>query len=419
MSIALVDCNNFFVSCERVFRPDIEGRPAVVLSNNDGCVIARSEEVKAIGIPMGIPYFKAADIIKRHNVQVFSCNHTLYGDFSRRVDEVLEMFSPSVENYSIDESFLDFSGLRTPILHAHEIRKTVKQWTGIPTCVGIGPTKTIAKLANHCAKRMKEWNGVCDLSQEHLRHSMMERIDVADIWGVGAKSADKLRSAGIRNAMTLATAPPRLVRDLLHVPGARLQDELNGIKCFGLDVFPAAKKGIHVTRSFGRAVTDMAEIGEALATFAFRSAEKLRHEGQETKHLTIFIRTSHHGSGPFYSNAMSYTFPTATDSSFEMTRAAMAMLPEIFRPGIRYAKAGVYLGELSKKGSTPQDLLTYQTSNVSKKVMGALDRVNGLFGAGSLKPARLVNTARENWLSRKELRSPNYTTRWGDFMAVR
>lgn len=419
-SIALVDCNNFFVSCERVFRPDVEGRPAVVLSSNDGCIIARSEEAKALGIKMGEPYFMARDIIDRHNVQVFSGNHALYGDISRRVDEVLEMFSPRVENYSIDESFLDFTGIRTPILHAHDLRRTVRQWTGIPTCVGIAPTKTLAKLANRCAKKMPVWNGVCDLSAEPLRSDMMARTDVADIWGIGQASAEKLYRAGIRDALALAKASPRLVRDLMNVPGARLQDELNGIPCFGIDVFPSAKKGIAVTRSFGERVTELDDLKEAVADFTTRAAAKLRGEGQETKTLTVFIRTGRHGQAQaYYSNAMTFAFPAATDDSIGMTRAALAMLGQLYRPGYKYAKAGVYLGDLSEKGMTTQDLLTWGVKKTSDKVMEALDRVNRAFGQGALKPARLAAVQQSAWQPKSARRSQGYTTRWGDFLAVR
>ena len=420
-TIALVDCNNFFASCERLFRPDLEGRAVVVLSNNDGCIIARSNEAKALGIEMGEPYFKAKDLIELHRVEVFSCNHTLYGDISRRVDSVLELFSPCVENYSIDESFLDLSGFPDAAQHGREIRRTVQQWVGMPTCVGIGPTKTLAKLANICAKKNHDFAGVCDLSDPALRLQMMQKMDIGDIWGVGRASAEKLRGAGAQTVAQLAAMPLPKVRQILHVPGARIVEELNGRRCFGLDSFPDARKGIHVTRSFGRGVTQMAELQQALATFASRAAEKLRLERQETRHITIFIRTSRFAAGPYYSNAMNLSFPSATDSSFDLIRAAMVMLPKIWRGDCKYAKAGVYLSELSPKGSTPKDLLTYQHVENSTRLMEAMDRVNGAFGRETIKPARLARIdghTKESWLSRREKRSPNYTTRWKDFLTV-
>ena len=421
MTIALVDGNNFFASCERVFRPDLEGKPVVVLSNNDGCIISRTNEAKALGIKMGEPYFKVKDLIQLHRVAVFSCNHTLYGDISRRVDEVLSQFSPAVENYSIDESFLDFFGIKNPVAHGHEIRKTVLQWTGIPTCVGIAPTKTLAKLANHCAKTMPAYGGVCDFSDVHFRRELMAQIGTREVWGVGQASSEKLEAGGIRTVLQLAGLPSMRARQMLGVQGARLVEELNGHSCFGVDVFPDARKGVHVTRSFGKPVTHIADLQQALATFSARAAEKLRLEGQEAKHMTIFIRTSRFAEGPYYSNAMSLTFPSATDSSFELIRAAMVMLPKIWKRGCRFAKAGVYLSELTPKDSTPKDLLTWQMAGNATRLMGVMDKVNGVFGGGTLKSlrlARLKEDLKDAWSSRRESRSPNYTTRWGDFLTV-
>lgn len=420
-SIALVDCNNFFVSCERLFRPDLEGRTVVVLSNNDGCIISRSDEAKALGIKMGEPYFKARDVIKFHNVEVFSCNHTLYGDISRRVDETLSWFSPAVENYSIDESFLDFSGFADKAKHGREIRRTVLQWTGIPTCVGIGPSKTLAKLANYAAKKMAHFGGVCDLSDVNLRHTVMAATGVGDIWGVGHASCEKLQRAGVRTVLQLANMPASQARQVLGVQGARLVEELNGKRCFGLDVFPDARKGIHVTRSFGKPVTQISELQQALSTFASRAAAKLRMEEQEARRLTIFIRTSKFADAPSYSNALSMDFPTATDSSFDLIRAAMVMLPRIWRDGQKFAKAGVYLSELSEKDSTPRNLLTYQTVQTATPLMRAMDKLNGVFGHDTIKPACLLRKKEDihgNWLSRREMRSPNYTTRWQEMLRV-
>jgi DNA polymerase V len=348
---ALVDCNNFFVSCERIFRPDLEGKPVIVLSNNDGCVIARSNESKALGISMGVPFFQIRNLVAKFGIAVFSCNHTLYGDISRRVNETLDRFSDRIEPYSIDESFLDITGHCAPLLTGNDIRRTVRQWTGIPTCVGIGTTKTLAKLANHAAKKMPQFAGVCDLSLPALRQEIFHTTDIADIWGIGAMSAEKLYCAKIRTVAQLAALSSAQARHLLQVQGARIHAELNGAVCFPLDDFPDARQGIAVTRSFGRAVTVMEELGQALAAFASRAAEKLRQDGLEAAHITAFARTSRHGGDAPYSKTLSFDFSTPTDSSFDLNRAVQNMLPHIYRDGVRFAKAGVFLNGLSPRAA--------------------------------------------------------------------
>lgn len=419
--IALVDCNNFFVSCERVFRPDLERKPVVVLSNNDGCVVSRSDEAKRLGVPMGVPLFKIRDLVARHGIVTISGNHGLYGDLSRRVDAVLEGFSPAVENYSIDESFLDFSGVRAPVLLSQEIRRTVRRWTGIPTCVGLGPTKTLAKVANYIAKKNPQYQGVCDVSGVAFRRVLLAEMDVGDIWGIGAKSAEKLRASGIRTALDFADMPSRHARQILHVGGERLHAEINGDPCFPVNTFPDARQGIQVTRSFGRAITDLADMQQAIALYAAKAAEKLRANCLETPLLTVYIRTSRHAEN-FYCNAATFRFPDPSACTVEMTRAALSLLPSIWRQGVRYAKAGVCLAELLPAGSAPKDLFSFdpvlqRQKRVSEKTMATLDRVNRMFGGATLAPARLVGE--RDWQGRRQKASPHYTTRWSDLPQVK
>lgn len=420
-TIALVDCNNFFVSCERVFRPDLEHRPVVVLSNNDGCVVSRSDEAKRLGVPMGVPLFKIRDLVVKRGIVTISGNHSLYGDLSRRVDAVLEEFSPAVENYSIDESFLDFSGVRTPVLLSQEIRRTVRRWTGIPTCVGVGPTKTLAKVANYIAKKNPQYQGVCDVSVPSFRRTLLAGMDVGDIWGVGAKSAEKLRASGIMTALDFADMPARHARQILHVGGERLHAEMNGEPCFPMNVFPDVRQGIQVTRSFGRVITSLSDMQQAVALYTAKAAEKLRADGLETPMLTVYIRASRH-TEKFYCNAATFRFADPSACTVEMTRAALSLLPAIWREGVRYAKAGVCLAELQPAGSAPKDLFSFdpalqQQKKVSEKTMAALDRVNRMFGSATLRPARLVGTG--DWQGRRQKASPYYTTRWKDLPQVK
>lgn len=415
---ALVDGNNFYVSCERVFDPKLEGVPVVVLSNNDGCVVARSAEAKALGIPMGAPYFQLRGLIERNGVRVYSSNYPLYSDMSQRVVSVLAGYAPC-EVYSIDESFLDLRGIertrRIPL--GHEIRNKVRRWTGIPTCAGIGPTKTLAKLANHVAKKRPECAGVCDLSDAALRAHVMPAIDVGEVWGIGAKSAAKLKAAGISTVAELAGMPARQARDLLTVTGERIVHELNGIPCIALDLSPAPKQATAVTRSFGQPVTGSAAMEEAVASFATRAAEKLRAEGQAAAVLQVFMHTNPFNGDPWCSRSGVHHFPEASNDTLAMVAAATRLARRLFRPGHRFTKAGVMALELVTAAEAPRDLFTAGDRIRSEKLMAAIDAINGRMGRNTIQSA--AAGIQKPWQQRRQRLSPCYTTRLEDLPVVR
>ena len=310
---ALVDCNNFYASCERVFNPTLKSRPVVVLSNNDGCVIARSNEAKALGFKMGDPYFKMRPLIERHNVAVFSSNYTLYGDMSRRVIESLEQFTPEVETYSIDEAFLNLAGFTDLADRAEAIRRTVRRWTGIPVSVGIGPTKTLAKAANRLAKASPAANGVWIIDSEQRRLESLARLPIADVWGVGRQWSRFLIARDIITAGDFARQPDSWIRQTLHVVGLRTATELRGTPCIPLELQPPPRKGLVVSRSFGHRLTEFEPIKEALVAYVARAGEKLRRDRQATRHLEVFIQNSPHATHErYYARANGFQLPHAT-----------------------------------------------------------------------------------------------------------
>lgn len=415
----LVDCNNFFVSCERVFRPDLMRKPVIVLSNNDGCAVARSEEAKALGIKMGQPFYQIKTLCERHQVHSFSSNFILYGDFSRRVDETLMQFSPHIENYSVDESFLDLSEIPAQELtdYGRQINQTVKQWTGIPTCIGIGPTKTLAKLANYCAKKMPVFRGVCDLSQVGLRQRLMPKIPVAEIWGVGRRTALKLHRMQIYTAADFLALDAEYLKQHFSIEYARLLQELKGVPCRHLDAEPEPQKGMAVTRSFGKRITDQASMLEAVSTYMHKAAEKLRKRKLVAGHVSVFMRTSHHLSSGRYQGAKSFQFPQATSDIFEMLPIARRLAKQIWRDGYAYAKAGIMLGDLYPYDQAPRDLFTIEASPERQKLLSMMDHLNQQMGAGTMKLAAVG--LQQNWMMRSEQRSPRYTTDWDDLICIK
>ena len=416
---ALVDCNNFYASCERVFDPKLEGKPVVVLSNNDGCVVARSDEAKAMGIGMGVPEFQIRRLLRAHDVQVFSSNYALYGDMSRRVMDTLAQFTPNLEVYSIDEAFLSLSGFASRNLteYGRMIRATVKRWTGIPVSVGIGETKTLAKIAGRVAKRSKEAAGVCDLTAGRDRDALLAGTAVADVWGVGPASARLLTRYGITTALALRDADERWIGRQMGVVGRRLVVELRGIACLALEDCPPPKQGITVSRSFGRPVTSLADMREAVAFYTGRAAEKLRAERLAVNVVTVFLMTNPFKDEPQYSNAATVTLPVATDSTAVLLRYALPGVERIFREGYRYKKAGVMLTALVPANQVQGNLFDRQDRERSSRLMRALDRLNDHMGAGTLRYAAEGFTKR--WRARFERRSPAYTTNWRDLPVVR
>jgi len=421
---ALIDCNNFYASCERVFAPHLRDVPVVVLSNNDGCVVARSAEAKELGIPMAAPFFKFRRLAKHRKVKVFSSNYALYGDMSARVMRTLSEFTPHLEIYSIDEAFLDLSGNGRRDLTAlgHEIAATVLRTTGIPVSVGLGPTKVLAKVANRIAKRNPETGGVLDFTAlgPH-REAHLAQIDVEDVWGIGKRWSETLRQLGISTALDLRDADPHLVRRRLSVVGERIVSELRGTSCLALDDAPPAKRQIMTSRTFGDRVTERADMREAVSTFAARTAEKLRGQGSRARALLVFVTTgTFNEHEPRYSNSATRALPVATHDSGELIAAAVDALDGIWRPGYRYMKAGVMLLDIVPESHDQGALFDAprpQSRGRTRRLMGALDRLNRDLGRGTVRYA--AEGLRKAWRMKQEHRSPAYTTRWDQLPVVR
>lgn len=414
---ALVDCNSFYVSCERVFEPALNARPVVVLSNNDGCVVARSPEAKALGIPMGVAFFKIRNLVRRRRVEVRSSNYTLYGNMSQRVMETMRQFAPDVEVYSIDEAFLDLAGLekRNLLDYGRLIRRTVLQWTGIPVSIGIAATKTLAKAANHIAKRSAETGGVVELFDPTGQSEALARIDVEDVWGVGQRLARMLRRHGIRTALDLRDTDEHWARRRMTVVGQRTVLELRGIPCIDLETQPPAGKTIIRSRSFGRAVVDPAEMNEAVAFFASRAAEKLRSQKLLANMLGVFITTSLFVKRK-YSNGATLSLNAPTDDTSKLIRLAVGGLDRVFREGFEYKKAGVMLSGLIPRRQH-QWLLFGQAERLrSERLMAAMDAVNQDMGADVLRYA--AAGLRQGWQMKQSHRSSRYTTRWDELLTV-
>lgn len=410
--LALIDGNSFYCSCERVFDPRLEKRPVIVLSNNDGCAVARTAEAKALGIAMGQPWFQIKNLCREKGVVAFSSNYALYGDLSRRMNVIYDRFSPDVELYSIDESFvLGDQNLseKARLEWAADLRATTRNWTGIPTCVGIGPTKTLAKLANKAAKKLP--GGICDLTDPAERERVMAGFPIADVWGIGPASQAKLAHLGIEFAAQVKDMDPRLARSLMTVTGERLVRELNGDPAIELELVAPQRKGCAVTRSFGQKVTSIHEMEQAVASYAMRLAEKLRRHDLATDHLQVFMHTSRfRQDDPQRSASTTIDLPEATNDTLLLVSAATRAVRRIWVDGFRYAKAGVITSDLVRPSQAQRALFDGLDHARSGKVMAALDAVNARFGRHTLVPAS-VGFARSS-ATRFEMRSPRYTTRW-------
>jgi len=414
--IALIDVNNFYVSCERVFNPKLIGKPVVVLSNNDGCAVARSNEVKALGIGMGAPWFKFKDLAKQHGIIALSSNYALYADMSNRVMSILREYSPDQEVYSIDESFLDLTGFKTRdlIQYAQHMRQRILQWTGLPVCVGIGATKTLAKLANHCAKKRPQLNGVCNfnvMSSDEL-DKLLSEIPVGEIWGVGGKLAPKLEALGFKSVYDLKHANQKIMRREFSVVMEKTIRELNGDVCIELEDTPPAKKQILSSRSFGQPVRDYNSLAESISLYISRAAEKLRRQQSLAGSVHVYIRTSpFKPDDPFYSNGMTVSLPSPLDDSRQLANVALWALKQLYRPNYNYAKAGVMLSELVPVGKAQMDMFTKtETSAKSAELMKTMDSINRKMGKDSIKLAS--EGFKKPWKMRQENKSPAYTTDW-------
>ncbi|MCJ8139329.1 Y-family DNA polymerase [Falsirhodobacter halotolerans] len=421
--IALIDCNNFYVSCERVFDLSLHGIPVIVLSNNDGCAVARSDEAKALGIKMGAPVFKMRDLMLRHGVRALSSNYTLYGDMSRRVGEVLQDFSPRLETYSIDETFVDLSGFGDRMIpQATAMRAAVRRATGIPTCVGIGPTKTLAKLANFAAKKNPIFGGVCNFMDEMIRDFALARIAVGEVWGIGSATQAKLAAQGIRTVAQLRDMPLALGRKTGTVVLERTVAELRGVPCIDFEDVAPQRKGMAVTRSSGTPMMTFDVLAQAIAAHATRAAEKLRQHGLVAGTITVFYHTNKHKPDrPQTSASRSVKLSPMTNNTFDMVAAAMRAAKAGWKGdpagGVYgYTKAGVILGDLLAEAEAPQ-LLFPPDRPRDARLMDALDTINDRFGKKTLVLGR--EGFGKSWVTKANLRSPRYTTRIEELPVVK
>ena len=417
--IALIDCNNYYVSCERAFDSKLIGVPVIVLSNNDGCAVARSAEAKALGIKMGDPVHLIRDKIERHGIRVLSSNYTLYGDMQRRVVASIEAFARDFEIYSIDETFVDLAGFedRDLVAHVRAMRDQVLRWTTIPTCVGLGPTKTLAKLGNAAAKKNPLFDSVADLRDETVRTWVLDRFAVGDVWGVGGATAAKLAALGIHTAGQLRDMPMKQARAMGTVALERLVAELRGVPSGVVETIEPQRKGMAVTRSFGTPVNDIATLMGAVTQYAMRAGEKLRSHGLVAARLTVFFHTNRYKpDAPQYSASRMIALHPMTNDSFELIAAARRGVEHGWRDGYAITKAGIMLDELVAAELRPRTLLEGDTEK-RDRLMGALDNVNGRFGRFAAVPA--IQGFKREWKMRAEMKSPAWTTRIEDVPWVR
>lgn len=414
---ALVDCNNFYASCEKLFAPRLKNRPVVVLSNNDGCVVARSAEVKALGIPMGVPWFNIKDDARRHGIVAMSSNYALYADMSNRVVEVLSAFSPNIEVYSIDESFLELSGFgNLPgglAMYGAEMRQRIADWLGLAVCVGIAPTKTLAKLANHCAKKnLAGADGVCDFTPLHPDDltQLFDRIDVGEVWGIGRKINARLAAMGINTVRQLRDADAETLRSRFSVVVERTVRELRGVSCIELQEVTPDKQQIISSRSFGQLIHDRVDLEEAVASYMAKAAEKLRAQDSLAGAVQVYIRTNiFKPETPQYQRAVTVPLPDATADTRVLTAWALRVLRRIYRAGYGYHKAGVMLADIMPRLSQQYSLFNAGAPR-AEALMRVVDGINQRYGRGSLRLA--AEGIEQDWRMRRGNLSPGYTTDW-------
>ena len=416
---ALVDCNNFYASCERVFRPDLNGKPIVVLSNNDGCVIARSNEAKDLGIPMGAPAFEYEKVFQQQKVHVFSANFALYGDMSHRVMSVLSDYSPDMEIYSIDECFLSLKGFEFFNLQEYGMlmRNKVVKWTGIPISVGIAPTKALSKVANRIAKKFSErTKGVYIIDSEESRIKALKWLKVEDVWGIGRQHAKRLQAQGVKTAYDFTLLNDAFVRKQMSIVGLRLKHDLQGIPTLNLDEVQP-KKNIATTRSFDGNYTKFEQISERVSTFAVSCAEKLRKQNSCCNSLMVFVHTNRHRKDlPQYSRNIVIQLPFATNSSIELSKFAIQALKQIFKEGYSYKKAGVIVQDFTPQDSVQKSLFE-ERNEKHIPLMKAVDKLNALFGQQKIRLAS--QDAKRVWKMKQEKLSPNYTTKLADIITIK
>lgn len=417
---ALVDCNSFYCSCERVFNPSLNNKPVIVLSNNDGCAVSRTDEAKALGIEMGAAYFQIKDLIKKHDVKVFSSNYTLYGDMSSRVMQVLSTFTPEMEIYSIDEAFLSFKGMNSwdLIKYSKEIRETVLQYTGIPTCIGVAPTKVLSKIANKIAKKnQNKTSGVFSLCDVDYKNEVLKKFAVEDIWGIGRESSKKLHAHRIRTAYDLMKSDPEHIRKYLTVVGARIVEELNGVSCIDLETDTKNRKQIVSSRSFGHQVTSLTELRESVANHVTNASEKLRSQNLICKNLTVFMHTNHFKTNsPQYSNSATMSIPSGTSVTPKLISHSFKLLDRIYRDGYEYKKLGVIFNDLVDKNFVQTDFFESYDKPSEDQFMDVIDRINHYHGKNTVKFAACGID--QFWKMLSEMKSQCFTTRWSEILKI-
>ena len=431
-AIALIDCNNFYVSCERLFQPRLEGKPVVVLSNNDGCVVSRSQEVKDLGVKMGAPWFQLKDLARRHGIIALSSNYTLYADLSNRVMRLLSQWSPDQEIYSIDESFLDLTGIAESFSigpsspdsltrYAQHMRRTIRQCVGITVCVGIAPSKTLAKLANHVAKKQQRYDSVCDFNAMSAMEldALLAQIEVGEVWGVGRRSTSRLQQMGINTVLELKQAQPARIRAEFGVVLERTVAELNGVACLELDDVTPPRQQIICSRSFGVPVSLLPDLEQAVIAYTTRAAEKLRHQHSLAGGIQVYIRTNpHKESDPQYQQARLLPLFEPTNDTRLLCHAALGGLRQIYRSGYAYQKAGVMLTEIIPATARPRTLFDdVAAQQKSASLMATLDRINRRMGSGTMQ--LLGEGVSKNWSMRRGNMSQRYTTEWDELAVAR
>lgn len=417
-ALALVDCNNFYVSCERIFRPDLARVPVVILSNNDGCVVSRSNEAKALGIKMGQPWFECKDLALEHGVLAMSSNYALYADISNRVMAILSDFSPNCEVYSIDESFVDLTGTAKIREVSYAMRERVGMWTGIPVCVGIGPTKTLAKLANHVAKKHPKSKGVFNYNAltSDQKSNLLRHLPVEEVWGVGRRLTKRLANFGITTALDLREAHIPTLRAEFGVVMEKTQRELQETPCIELEEAQADKKQIVCSRSFGGMVSELAVLKDALSSFVANACIKLRAQKSHASVIQVFLGTNRFRKDlPQYAPCLAVPLPHPTNDSLEVNRWAGFLCERMFKPEYQYKRAGIMLSEISPVTHSQGDLLEMAAPE-NHKLMHALDTLNARYGRGSVKVS--TQGGHKGWQMKQERKSPNYTTSWTDVPRV-
>ncbi|MDQ6985067.1 MAG: Y-family DNA polymerase [Candidatus Dojkabacteria bacterium] len=420
---ALVDCNNFFVSCERVFNPKLWNKPTIVLSNNDGCVVARSQEVKDMGVAMGVPYFKIKDLLESKNVNIFSSNFILYGDLSNRVMKTLMSFVDDIELYSIDEAFLrldDDIDKYTSL--GDSIVDTVKKNIGLPVSVGIARTKTLAKIANEIGKLQRRFNSTTDLSilGEAELDDLLNKLDISEVWGIGYRTSEKLRGDGIYNVKDFKYSDRAFIRKKYSVTVERTYLEINGVSCFKLDNNPTPRKGISYTRSFGTPITKIEELEQAVASYTSNALRKLRKQKSVANFITVYIRTGKYGEDKPYSNATTMTLDNYSNYSPDFIKKGLEALKLIYKNGYRYKKSGIYITGIRDENSIQYSMLhSYNKSSEDQKstLMQNIDFINSKFGTELVRSGKEIN--KERWRVRSDRISSRYTTSWDELLNIK